>query len=276
MKKWLQAFAASIQFLTRIPMPVQVPFTSEILKRSTVFFPITGLFIGLITWGAGLLFGSLLPPWPAAAFVLVVMIMMTGGLHLDGLMDTADGLLSGRTVERILEIMKDSRVGAMGVIVCFIVLLLQWSLVAALLEHDVWGLFIVLPFLGSRFAMVWAIAKEPHARADSGLGVLFHGIKGSYLVVSFLLLSFFAALALFADSAWLSPIGLLSGMEQWHLRPMIFLLLFLLVSLALSFLLARGISRKLGGLTGDTYGCIAELTLTLLFMAVVMNLNIQG
>ncbi|WP_195575859.1 adenosylcobinamide-GDP ribazoletransferase [Paenibacillus sp. 1001270B_150601_E10] len=274
MKAWAQAIVAAIQFLTRIPIPVQVPFTPNILKRSTVFFPVTGLLIGLITWGAGLLFGSLLPPWPAAAFVLVVMIMLTGGLHLDGLMDTADGLLSGRTVERILEIMKDSRVGAMGVIVCFIVLLLQWSMIATLLQYDAWGLFVVLPFLGSRFAMVWAIAKEPHARADSGLGVLFHGIKGMYLVVAFMLLFLFSSLMLLGDVTWLSSYGIVSGLEHWRLRPEYFLIVFLLLSLLLSFALSRGISRKLGGLTGDTYGCIAELSLTLLFMTVVMNLNL--
>ena len=105
-----QAFVAAIQFLTRIPVPVEVPFTNAVLKRSTLFFPVAGLLVGLATWGGGWLLQQVLPVMPAAALTLLIMLGMTGGLHLDGLMDTADGILSHRSRERMLEIMKDSRV----------------------------------------------------------------------------------------------------------------------------------------------------------------------
>uniref|UniRef100_UPI0005850CC2 adenosylcobinamide-GDP ribazoletransferase n=1 Tax=Paenibacillus sonchi TaxID=373687 RepID=UPI0005850CC2 len=75
---------------------------------------------------------------PAAVITLILWVWLTGGLHLDGWMDCADGLLSYRTRERMLEIMKDSRVGAMGVLACMLLLLLKASLLAAFLEGGSW------------------------------------------------------------------------------------------------------------------------------------------
>ena len=80
-----------------------------------------------------------LPTMPAAVLLLAIWVVLTGGLHLDGLMDTADGILSHRPREQMLEIMKDSRVGAMGVIVCVLHLLLKFSLLYTLLDAEQHG-----------------------------------------------------------------------------------------------------------------------------------------
>lgn len=256
-----QAFVAAIQFLTRIPVPIEVPFTNAVLKRSTLFFPVAGLLVGIATWGGGWLLLQILPVMPAAALTLLIMLVMTGGLHLDGLMDTADGILSHRSRERMLEIMKDSRVGAMGVIACVVILLLQWSVIAACMEQGEWNMLVVLPFICSRLMMVWAIASQPYARAESGLGSLFHGLGKkdvAYAVVMTVALSVLLLMAQYAlegyllsDILWRSA-GLSIGS--------------LLIAYAGAYLFTRMIVRKLGGLTGDTYGAICEMVLTLLLL----------
>ncbi|MCG7409974.1 adenosylcobinamide-GDP ribazoletransferase [Paenibacillus sp. ACRRX] len=276
MKLWLQALVAAVQFLTRIPFPVEVPFTNQVLKRSVVFFPLAGGLVGILVWLAGAGLTAVLPPWPAAALVLLIALGLTGGLHLDGLMDTADGILSHRPRERMLEIMKDSRVGAMGVIVCFIVLLVQWSLFAVMMEHGQWGLFIALPFIGSRYAMVWAIASEPCARKESGLGVMFHGVHMFYVLGTMLTTIALSALFLFGGLNLPAPFAA-GGMEQaWRWSPILLLGGYILIVQIFSWACSRSISRKLGGLTGDTYGAICEIMLTLLLLGLVINLGLDG
>lgn len=111
-----RAFIAALQFLTRLPIPVQVADDPGVFRRSTVFYPAAGLVIGGMVAGIGYGASFVFPAPVNAALLLCIWVLLTGGLHLDGLMDTADGLLSHRSRERMLEIMKDSRVGAMGVI----------------------------------------------------------------------------------------------------------------------------------------------------------------
>ena len=131
---------AALQFLTRLPLPVQLPDSDAVFRRSTVFYPAAGLLIGLLTAGSAWGFSYLFPFYINAALVLILWVFLSGGLHLDGLMDTADGLLSHRSRERMLEIMKDSRVGAMGVVAGVLSALLRVSLLAYLLGRD--GAFV--------------------------------------------------------------------------------------------------------------------------------------
>lgn len=267
-----QACVAAIQFLTRIPVPIEVPFTNAVLKRSTLFFPVAGLLVGFVTWVGGWLLQQILPVMPAAALTLLIMLGMTGGLHLDGLMDTADGILSHRSRERMLEIMKDSRVGAMGVIACVVILLLQWSVIAACMEQGEWNMLVVLPFLCSRLVMVWAIASQPYARAESGLGASFHGLGWKHvagaslmtIVLSMLILIGQYGLEdrLLVDRLWSStalPIEIVWKAVGLSLGSFF-------IGIAGAYVFARMIVRKLGGMTGDTYGAICELVLTLLLL----------
>ncbi|WP_148091983.1 adenosylcobinamide-GDP ribazoletransferase, partial [Paenibacillus sp. 598K] len=114
---------------------------------------------------------ALLPTLPAAVLVLIAWAALTGGLHLDGWMDTADGVLSHRSRERMLEIMRDSRVGAMGVIAGTLLLMFKLSLLASLLalrpmsEALMW--LAIIP-LWSRWWMSVAVIGWPRARADGG------------------------------------------------------------------------------------------------------------
>ncbi|MCE5168765.1 adenosylcobinamide-GDP ribazoletransferase [Paenibacillus profundus] len=280
MKQWLQAFIAAIQFLTRIPVPVNVPFTNEVLKRSTLFYPWAGCIVGVLIWGAGLGLQLVLPAGPAAVLTLALAVALTGGLHMDGLMDTADGVLSHRSRERMLEIMKDSRVGAMGVIACILVLLLKWSLIASLMTAGAWQLWLVVPFIWSRAAMVWGMTNEPYARAESGLGSYFQGLHRGHLlgaVFSALMLSLATVYIMVSVplemAGWSASFAALAA---YAIHPWWLLLGAPVLGMGAVWGCSRYLSKKLGGLTGDTYGAMNELTETILLLLLVLMTGWRG
>ena len=127
----MKSLLAAAAFLTAIPIPVKWLDERQDYSKCVPWFPIVGVLIGglicLMTWGVV----SILPPLPAAVAITGAMAAISGALHLDGLADTADGFLSGRPRERVMEIMHDSRIGAMGVITLVLLLLLKVALYAA-------------------------------------------------------------------------------------------------------------------------------------------------
>ncbi|KHL96103.1 cobalamin synthase, partial [Paenibacillus sp. IHB B 3415] len=162
--------AAAFQFLSRFPVKYSPDFSPELLRRSVVYYPLVGAAIGLSAALGAAAAAWLLPAWPAAVITLILWVGLTGGLHLDGWMDSADALLSYRSRERMLEIMKDSRVGAMGVLACVLLLLLKASLLAALIEGGSYSMLplLLLPPVWSRWYMVRAMARYPLARGNEG------------------------------------------------------------------------------------------------------------
>ncbi|MNH80036.1 Cobalamin synthase [compost metagenome] len=262
-----QAILAAFQFLSRFPVTAQLDFTPELLKRSTRFYPLVGAAIGLVTCLLSLISAWALPPLPASVVILTGWIYLTGGLHLDGLMDTADGLLSYRSREKMLEIMKDSRVGAMGVIACVLLLLLKVTLIASLLEKGALPLALLTVPLWSRWFMVHAIAGWPAARGPEGLAGQFDGMNyhSSWIAGLWALILSGAGLVLLvlwgygAGLHWLQ-LGICYAAEPaaaW-----------LIGSLA-----ASRISRRLGGLTGDIYGALNEGLEVLLMMILVIIIH---
>ncbi|CAG7633228.1 adenosylcobinamide-GDP ribazoletransferase [Paenibacillus allorhizosphaerae] len=261
---WGAALIAAFQFLTRLPMPIALHYDDALFRRSVVFYPVVGLVLGWLLVGAGKLLMLVVPALPAASLLLSVWIALTGALHLDGLMDTADGILSHRSRERMLEIMKDSRVGAMGVIACVVVLLLKWSLLlelmTKLLDADAL-LLLPLVTIWSRWFMVAAISRWPYARAEQGggMGGMFRGVGWKVL-----LLQTVVAIA----ASWLTVS--VSSAAEYGLATVT---IFGMVALVAGWLIARYISGKLGGLTGDTYGALNELLETLLLLVILWLLS---
>lgn len=257
-----QACASAFQFLTRILVPVQLSYTDELFRRSTVYYPAVGLIIGVLLAAAGWLLGPAglaLPAAPAAVLVLGFWVAITGALHLDGLMDTADGLLSHRSREKMLDIMKDSRVGAMGVVAGVLLLLLKFSLLLSLVSAGGRALaFLVLAPVWSRAFAVWAIAGWPYAREGSGLGRLFSSATRAEAAKATAWALVFGILALAAmQFPWPVALGWGAGMG--------------IITGGLGYWLARAMARKLGGLTGDTYGALIELLeCAVLFAAVAL------
>jgi adenosylcobinamide-GDP ribazoletransferase len=178
--------------------------------------------------------------------LLAVWVGLTGMLHLDGFMDSCDGLLPPRERTRRLEIMKDSRVGAFGVVAVVLLLLLKFNAVTALPPAYRLAALVTTPAL-ARWAMTWVMARYPLARAD-GMGVAFTaglgwpqvGLASAVAVAAALLLMNWLGLALLAVT-WLS-----------------------------ATLLARLAMARLGGLTGDVYGAIGEVTEVALLTVIVI------
>ena len=128
---WLR-FALAVTFLTRLPLPVRGEVTPADLRASLGWYPFIGLVMGALGWGLYLAGVAVFPPAVTAVLVIILLEMCTGALHLDGLMDTCDGVGSNAPRARALAIMKDSRVGAMGVFGAVAVLLLKVVALAAL------------------------------------------------------------------------------------------------------------------------------------------------
>lgn len=218
------------------------------MGRTTPFFTLVGLFIGLMLVGVDRLFSSLYPPFVVNAILFVSLVVITGGLHLDGLMDTCDGVFSGRDRSRSLEIMHDSRVGAFGVLGAICLATLKIAFLNALRGDIRWSALLLFPMLG-RWSMVWAITLFPYARRTPGQGKPFseHSRKRYVALASLPVLA--VAITLFS---WRSiPILAADCLAVW--------------------LSGKWLSHKLGGLTGDTYGAICEITETVSLMIICAN-----
>ncbi|GGG79916.1 adenosylcobinamide-GDP ribazoletransferase [Paenibacillus radicis (ex Gao et al. 2016)] len=262
-----QALIAAIQFLTRVPVPVQVPFEPKQLSRSIIYFPAAGAIVGAVSAICFGLLSLFMPALPAAVIVLAVWTAMSGGLHLDGWMDTADGVLSHRSRERMLEIMKDSRVGAMGVIAAVLLLLFKFAVLSELielgLENGSWwksmALIASAP-IWSRWWMSAAIVGWPSARKGEGIGAMFRAAGPRQMAAGFLL-----AVALTLVIAFAGGIPLEDAI-LWCAGAAF-------ITAAVGLITATWLSRKLGGLTGDTYGAMNEAVEAVLILAVLLVLK---
>ncbi|MBD8500047.1 adenosylcobinamide-GDP ribazoletransferase [Paenibacillus arenosi] len=280
MKTHFYSAIAALQFLTRIPIRKQVPFTPEVLKLSTIWFPLAGAAIGLCIWLAGALLQLVLPAYPAAALLVFFAVVLSGGLHMDGLMDTADGMLSNRDRDKVIEIMKDSRVGAMGVLACVLILLMQWSFIGALFEMNSWSPLVALPFIMSRYVMVWAIVVYPHTEAESGLGRYFMGTNRTHLLVSAIVMLVLFGICVFI-TAVLSYAGLyepttilavITMQDSW-IWGIAGSLILILILLSVTHWIACVVQRRIGGLSGDIYGAMGELTVSIGLMLLVIGVK---
>jgi adenosylcobinamide-GDP ribazoletransferase len=268
-----KALLAAFQFLTRLPIPARFEYTETICRRSVIFYPLVGAVIGLLLSlaGAGLL--HIVPVLPAACLMLVLWVGLTGGLHLDGLMDTADGILSHRPREQMLEIMKDSRVGAMGVIVCVLQLLLKFALLYSLLSTGIWRsasiLLVVVP-IWSRWFMIVGIQGWPYARRESGMGSFYQGVRRKHVYAGLVL-----GIVLTAAMIWTGS-QIVDIPNEWPaLRGLVWLYIaaFPLLTFCCGYGIAAYLAHKLGGLTGDTYGALNELLETILLLAVILVIH---
>lgn len=158
-----QLFLLAVQFLTRIPVPRDLPFSDDLLIRATKYYPLVGALIGALG-GAVLWLSALALPGVAAVILsLAATLLLTGAFHEDGLADAADGLGGGLTRERALEIMRDSRIGTYGAVTLGTALALKISLLSALSPGAAWVALIAGHALG-RMAAVHVVATTRYAR----------------------------------------------------------------------------------------------------------------
>ncbi len=226
----------ALTFLTKLPWPWKGEAAAADLARSLFWFPWVGAVLGLIFLGAWLGLTRVLPTPAAAALLLCLTVWLTGGLHLDGLADTVDGLGGGKTPEERRRIMKDSRVGAFGVLSLILVLLVKFTCFLAAGERGWRAEFILYPVL-SRWGMVWLAYLSEYARPEGGLGqAMTSGVNKG------------AAAGAGAASLVLAVLLLgLKGAVLWAGAG------------ALVWLGSLYCRRALGGVTGDVLGAANEL-----------------
>lgn len=276
MKKIDRPILAAFQFLSRFPVRAELDFEGGLLRRSVKYYPLVGFAIGLAVWAAAILASMVMPPLPAAVITLLVWVWLTGGLHLDGFMDSADALLSYRTREKMLEIMKDSRVGAMGVLACVLWLLLKVSLIYSLLAHydaGPLGIGLLTAPIWSRAFMAYAMRFWPKAREGGGLAGHFLGLGKKDITLTALIsvLLTMGSLLLVVLSFYIVPAG--ERIVIHWLSYIIYLVVHPVMAWVAGSIIAGRMSSKLGGLTGDTYGALNEILETgLLLVAVVIFL----
>ncbi len=238
----MRAFFIGLQFLTRISIVRQDAWTEMDFGRSVRFFPLIGAVLGSIyAFFAWLFFAFLpsqeifLPQHFCAVILLTLPILLTGGLHCDGFMDTMDGVFSGRSRERMLEIMKDSRVGSNGVFAFVILLLFDWAMLLDMKPTQLVTAVFVMPII-ARLMMVMVITLFPYARPE-GMGKAF----AAYATKKILLISFLYTLLLVLPFG-----GLLAALS-------------LVAAILFTLYFARYVTRLLGGVTGDVYGAVTTL-----------------
>lgn len=227
----IKGFILSLQFFTRIPIKLAIDFNKENIKYSIFFLPLVGFVIG----GLGGLIYYLLSPYNlmiASFITLLATIILTGGLHLDGLSDTFDGFFSNRDKEKTVEIMSDSRIGAFGVLSIVLLVLFKYIMILNIANLP---LVLALSFANSRLVTAWIISTKKISK-PKGLGKMFSESNPRNLV-------------------------LLSGIIYCILLSCLGIRY--LVPLILNFLLGQYIShisyKKIDGLTGDVYGSIIEI-----------------
>jgi len=236
-------FWAALQFLTVFPTPLHQKVTAKTSGRSLSYFPLIGLILGALLLGLrhGLIL--ILPSAVVNALLIIALVILTGAHHLDGFIDTCDGVIAGRSKKERLAIMSDSKVGVFGIVGAILLLLLKYASLSSAL---ILPALLLMPIL-SRWAMVSIIFTFPYAKR-SGMGLAFkQGATWQRLTIA-------TIIALIATVALLKWWGLVLMAALW----------------LIVFGIASYFRSRLGGLTGDTYGAINELAEVLVLLLLVL------
>jgi adenosylcobinamide-GDP ribazoletransferase len=231
----MKQLLAALRFLTILPIPGGWSTAEDDLAGSVPWFPVIGLLLGAVAAAVAWALSLVAPPMVSAAAIVILLLSFSGCLHMDGLSDTADGFFSSRLRERILEIMKDSHIGAMGVVAIVCVLLLKFAVLASLSAARLWPAVMLMPLAG-RCAIVLHMALLPYARPD-GLGAIFYRHRPRWAAVW--------AMAVLGAAAYVAMD--VTGLIVWA------------VCIAVTLALSAYVYRKIGGATGDTLGAVCEI-----------------
>ncbi len=234
--KWiwrqLEKILIAIGFLTKLPIPKSLEFSSLKLSSGLVFGPLIGLLIGSLLVVINLVSSIYFPSYIVAVLVLVIYIFFTGGLHIDGVGDLGDALFSGKSGEVFYNIMKDSRLGTGGFMSIIFVLFLDYLL---LIDNLNWKILLLLPVAG-RLGMLLGSIIGNYPKNYKGLGKIFieeRTWQNSWIVILLVLIIF---LVFFS---WKG------------------LLIYLAITI-LTYILIKSWQKKLSGITGDMLGALVE------------------
>ncbi len=233
----MTAFSLAWQFLTILPWRKgEEEIDPRLLGRSMGFYPLIGLLLGLILWAAHWAGSFVFPRALCDGLVIMLLAILTGALHLDGLADTCDGLASGKSPEERMKIMKDHRVGTFGVVGLIFILGMKFLALNSLPDPAVGGGLLSALVLG-RWSMVQLTYRTSYARQEGGLGLPFKQNLTRREVI-------------LAAASSLVP-----GVFFWRVWGVILCLMVGLFTL----LVQKFFERKIGGITGDVLGAANEV-----------------
>ncbi len=248
MKNEIRIFFTALMFYTRIPCPSWIDHSEEYINKATRYFPLIGWIVGVAVavtvFGAHYIFTNTI----CIILSMATSILITGAFHEDGFADVCDGFGGGWTKEKILEIMKDSRVGAYGVVGMIVLFLLKIFTLIELMNLDIWYCLkaIVLSHVISRFSAVTMIFTHEYSREDesSKIKPIAKKLTLKNFIISFI---------------WLIPALLL--FQNW------WIFLVIVPVYAIKMYLAKYFTKWIGGYTGDCLGATQQVTeiITLLF-----------
>ena len=241
-------FWTALQFLTIFPTPLRHKVTARTSGQSLTYFPLVGLILGAILLGLYYGLTLILPSSVVNALLIIALVILTGAHHLDGFMDTCDGVIAGTSKKERLAIMSDSKVGTFGIVGAILLLLLKY---ASLSSARILPALLLMPTL-SRWVMVSIIFTFPYAKR-SGMGLAFkHGATWQRLTIA-------TIIALIAAVVLLQLWGLVLMAALW----------------LIVFGIASYFRSRLGGLTGDNYGAINELAEVLVLLLLILIARLQ-
>ncbi len=236
-------FMLAVSFLTIIP--VKAKFSAKKTAGSMVFFPVVGLLLGLILAGANMLMAKAgFDPLLSSATTIILLVVLTGGIHMDGLADTADALASGKDGKKQLKIMRDPHIGAMGTLALVCVIILKITLLNGI-SFTVKPTALILMCVLGRWAMVFMMRNFTYARKNGKAKIFMQGLD--YKI-------FF-----FAGLLTLAVVLIIYGVKG---------LAVMALTAAAVYIAGRLISNKIGGITGDNIGAANEFTEALILSGV--------
>lgn len=239
----MKTFILAIQFMTRIPININLDIKREDFQKTVKFFPIIGLIVGGFEIFIYYICSKVMSNNLASFMTILSHIVITGGIHMDGLSDTADGIFSGRSKQKILEIMKDSRVGTFGALAIIFLVVGKIIILTDMPELNIFTAIILAPII-SRTMNIFLMYNRKYARQEESMGDLFIGVleKKNYIIC--LVLSIIITIT----------IGKLYG------------IIVFLISFIFTIIFRNYIEKKIDGLTGDILGASDELNEFLIYL----------
>lgn len=248
----VRLFLISVQFLTRIPVPRGIATTEREIGQASAFFPFVGVIVGGTAALLHTAFLKVLPPSTCVLMVLIYTAFITNAFHEDGLADAFDGFGGGWTSERVLEIMRDSRIGTFGSLALVFLVLAKYNFLSALEPSHVWR-WLIVAHTAARWTTLPLCLRLPYARSEGQGKPVAQNVGLPQMVIGTLTLS--AALILLSPGA-----------------------IFAVVSVTISVLVGSGFyyRRRIHGITGDCLGATNQLAEVSIYLTAVIMAGWSG
>jgi len=245
----IKRLVLAMQFMTRLPIPIEIDVEKREFYRTASYFPVVGIVIGSILSLLYFALKNFFSREIVMTFIVAFSYVLTGAMHIDGLSDTFDGLFSNKDKSKMLEIMRDSRLGTNGVLAAIFIVVLKILFLTNIHENITLTALLITPIIG-RLSIVFSMMISKSARGGEGLGGLMLGKVG----IREFAIAFVISIA-----------------TSYFILPLAVFVKILTISLFVTYIVSKYISLRIGGMTGDTLGAVnelAELTALICFVSV--------